>query len=386
MKLRQFTEDFIVEEIPRILPSSGGYCFYKLTKRGWTTHDALDGIRRRWKIDQRRLSYGGLKDRHAQTVQYFTIDRGPASNLKFQTVDVEFMGYVSRHFQSSDILANRFDLVLRSMSEEEINVATTALEQIQHAGIPNYFDDQRFGSLGTDGRFIAKEMILERFDEALKLALAGEYAHDRAAAKQEKALLLEHWGDWPTLKAKLPKGHARSLITYLCDHPTDFKGACKRLRPDLRSLYLSAYQSYLWNKILEKWLRNHLPAEDLGDFTLKSGQHVFPTRVPTELKETWQHLRLPLPSARLKPPPDAPWLEILSQVMLDEGLPLDQMRIKGMQEPFFSKGERPACIWAENLTWEHAKDDKNPGKELLKLSFQLPAGCYATMLVKRLTN
>src|SRR2546425_8917597 len=35
-------------------------------------------------------------------------------------------------------------------------------------------------------------------------------------------------------------------------HPTDFKGALERLRPELRGLYLSAYQSYLWNRMLAR--------------------------------------------------------------------------------------------------------------------------------------
>ena len=34
-------------------------------------------MRRRWRLDLSRLSYGGLKDRHAQTVQYLTVRHGP---------------------------------------------------------------------------------------------------------------------------------------------------------------------------------------------------------------------------------------------------------------------------------------------------------------------
>ena len=41
-------------------------------------------------------------------------------------------------------------------------------------------------------------------------------------------------------KARLGRSHARSLVTYLVDHPTDFRGAFARLRRDLRSLYFSA--------------------------------------------------------------------------------------------------------------------------------------------------
>ena len=42
-------------------------------------------------------------------------------------------------------------------------------------GAPNYFDDQRFGSVTSGSAFIAKSLILERYEEALKLANDTEY-------------------------------------------------------------------------------------------------------------------------------------------------------------------------------------------------------------------
>ncbi len=127
-------------------------------------------------------------------------------------------------------------------------------------GVPNYFDDQRFGSVaGEGGEFIARLLVRGRFEDALRLALAAPYEFDRAAQKEEKRLLAAHWGDWARLKDVLPRGHARSLVDYLRVHPGDFRGAVARLRPELRGLYLSAYQSHLWNRMLAHWL-THAPA------------------------------------------------------------------------------------------------------------------------------
>ncbi len=82
MKLRQEHADFQVEELTDVTPAAEGpFSFYRLEKDGWTTPDALAAIRRRWKLEARRVSYGGLKDRHAQTVQYITILHGPRRNL-----------------------------------------------------------------------------------------------------------------------------------------------------------------------------------------------------------------------------------------------------------------------------------------------------------------
>ena len=38
---------------------------------------------------------------------------------------------------------------------------------------------------------------------------------DRPDTKQEKAILTQHWGDWQSCKAKLPRGHALTLVDYL---------------------------------------------------------------------------------------------------------------------------------------------------------------------------
>src|SRR6476660_2281477 len=93
MKLKQRPDDFQVEELPSVEPATAGpFAFYRLEKRGWTTPDALAAIRRRWQLDHRRLSYGGLKDRHALTVQYLTIFHGPQRNLTHHQIHLEYLG------------------------------------------------------------------------------------------------------------------------------------------------------------------------------------------------------------------------------------------------------------------------------------------------------
>jgi tRNA pseudouridine13 synthase len=183
----------------------------------------------------------------------------------------------------------------------------------------------------------------------------------------------------------LPKGHARSLVSYLAAHPTDFKGAVARLRPELQGLYLSAYQSYLWNKVLALWLTHTLGAANLTDVELKLGRVPAPVRVPEEHRAAWGALTLPLPSARVKPEPGAPWMPIVEAVLKDEGLTLAELKVKGMQKPFFSKGDRAACVRPENLSSSAEPDDVNKGRAKLTLTFDLPRGSYATMLVKRVS-
>jgi tRNA pseudouridine13 synthase len=386
MKLKQQPEDFQVEELTTAVAGTGGeFAFYRLEKTGWTTHDALAAIRRRWQIDSRRLGYGGLKDRHAATSQYITIYRGPKRNLAHERIKVTYLGQRAEPFSASDISANRFTITLRAMSPAARARAEQALMEVQGTGVPNYFDDQRFGSVGDPPEFVAREMVFGRYEPALQLALAAPYEFDRADARREKATLLEHWGNWATCKPLLPRGHARSLVDYLVTHPTDFKGAVARLRPDLQGLYLAAYQSYLWNRILAAVIARTFEPSSVASVDLKLGKVPVPTAVLEDRRAFWESLVIPLPSSRVKPASDAVWLPYAEEVLSGEGLSLAELRIKGMQKPFFSKGDRAACVRPANLALKADRDERNTGRDKLVLKFDLPRGSYATMLVKRIT-
>lgn len=383
MKLKQQPDDFQVEERTAIVPTAGPHALYRLEKRGWSTPDALAALRRRWRIEPRRISYGGLKDRHAATVQYLTIFHGPRRNLRHHEIAVQYLGQVAAPYTSRDIQANRFRLTLRDLPSEARAHLSARLSALECEGVPNYFDDQRFGSVaGADGEFIARLLVQGRFEEALRLALTGPYEHDRAAQKEEKLLVAEHWGDWQRLKDALP----RSLFDYLCVHPSDFRGAAARLHPELRRLYLSAYQSHLWNRILAAWLRSHLRPEQLRPAALRLGVVPFHQNVDADQMHEIAALQLPLPSARLKLDADDPRAELVQTVLAEEGLELRQMQIKGIREMFFSRGERAALCLPHDLTHEFAADENHPGRAKLTLSFELPRGSYATLLVKALVS
>jgi tRNA pseudouridine13 synthase len=382
MKVKQKPEDFRVEELTDVRPgTTGEFGFYRLDKTSWTTHDALAAIRRRWKLDAKRLAYGGLKDRHAETTQYLTIFRGPQQDLSHESITLKYLGIVPEPYGPQSIRANRFTIVLRHLTPEQAAKAEVASQAIATVGVPNYFDDQRFGSVTKDRRFIGKEMVLGRFEEALKLALAAPYEHDRPDAKAEKAILIEHWGDWPTCKAKLSRSHARSLVDYLVTHPTDFKGAVARLRHELSSLYLSAYQSYLWNRLLDRTLREMFPASALGEIELSVGTFAVPVASVGVPLEAWHNLALPLLSARLKV--SNPTIDAL---LAEEGLTLPTMKVPGIPKPFFSRGERAACLRIEGVTTKIEDDELNRNRQKLHLGFELPRGSYATMLIKTITS
>lgn len=385
MIIKQQPDDFHVEELIDVAPGEHGvFGLYRLEKTGWTTPDALAAIRRRWKLDLRRLAYGGLKDRHAHTIQYLTIFHGPRRNLTHQGIKLTWLGQMGEPFSSHHIRANRFELILRRLSEDDVAAATIALEEVRACGVPNYFDDQRFGSVASGTGFMARHLLFGRFEDALRQVLTAPYEHDRAPEKQEKSVLRHLWGNWAELKTRLARSHARSLICYLADHPTDFKGAIDRLRPELRGLYLSAYQSHLWNRMLAQWLRTNVPAEQLVEVRLKMGAVPMPRRLSAEQATTLSELQLPLHSARIRLDDADSRKPYYDRVLAEEGVTVDQFKLKGLREMFFSKGERPAWCMPGDLHWEAGPDETRSGRQKLQLRFDLPRGSYATLIVKRI--
>jgi tRNA pseudouridine13 synthase len=386
VKIKQQPEDFEVEELTDVTPGAEGpYAFYRLEKRGWTTPDAVQAIRRRWQLDRRRVAYGGLKDRHAHTVQYLTIFRGPQRNLTHQRLTLTYLGQVAEEYGSASFRANRFLVTVRSLSTAVLGVAQEALQEIRRQGVPNYFDDQRFGSVGPGGEFMAQALVAGSYEEALRRALLNPYEFDRGAQKKEKTLLRSHWGEWAKCKDVLPRGHARSLVDYLVHHPQDFRGALERLRPDLRGLYLSAYQSHLWNRMLARWLRRHIAQEQLGSIRLRLGDMPVHRNLTEKQLAELGHLRLPLPSARAELDDADPRKEVYDAILGEDGLRQEQFKLKGMREMFFSRGDRAALCLPSNLHHESGLDELNANQQKLVFSCELPRGSYATLLVKRMT-
>jgi tRNA pseudouridine13 synthase len=384
MKLKQRPEDFRVEELTDVRAGTeGAYALYRLEKCGWTTPDALAVVRRRWRVEPRRLSFAGLKDRHARTVQYFTIFHGPRRNLRQQAIEVRYLGQVAEPFSHEHLSGNRFRLTLRDLPPGERANLEDGVARTAAQGVPNYFDDQRFGSVvGPGGEFVARLLVHGRFEEALRLALTGPYEHDHARQKEEKRLLIQHWGDWDRCRALLPASPVRGVLDHLRANPGDFRGAMVRLRPELRGLYLSAYQSQLWNRILARWLEHNLPPENLRAVALRLGTVPFHADLDAARFEALAALRLPLPSARWKPEPGDDRLKLVQSVLAEEGLGLRELQVKGVRELFFSRGERVGLCRPTGLKGELGDDEIKVGRLRLTLNFDLPRGSYATLVVK----
>jgi tRNA pseudouridine13 synthase len=386
MKLKCQPEDFRVEELPLVSPAGHGrYAFYRLTKRGLGTLEAVNLICRRWNIAGRRVSYGGLKDRHALTIQYLTLFDGPSASIKNPTCSLEHLGRLDHPYRAADFRGNRFELVIRDFSGLEARRALDVARSLEADGLPNYFDDQRFGSVGVSGEFIGHAWLKGNAERALELALAEANPSDRSAAKAEKSILRDCWGRWPEAKSRLDRSSARSIVTYLVDHPTDFRGAFARMRRELRTLYFSAFQSHLWNVILARSIEHLTRPDQRIVAQLKAGALPFPYRLEPEQANALRGWTIPLPSCR-NALPDGPQRQVIEDVLAGFELTWSDLRVRHLKDVFFSKGSRPALIFPASLKARIADDEMHRGKHALELSFELGKGSYATIMVKRITS
>jgi tRNA pseudouridine13 synthase len=138
--------------------------------------------------------------------------------------------------------------------------------------------------------------------------------------------------------------------------------------------------------MLAAWIEREVPAEQRLPIGLRMGPVPVWKWLTPDQRARLTATKLPLPSARLKLAEDDPIAPYVKAVLAEEGLELRDLRVRGIRELFFSKGERSMHCQPFDLSHEWGDDDRHPGKALLRLAFALPRGSYATLIVKRITT
>jgi tRNA pseudouridine13 synthase len=382
MKLKARPEDFQVEERLKLrLKPAGAYSIYRLEKRFWNTLDVITHLEQRHGL--RKLSRAGLKDRYAQSVQYLSIPgRGPRQIIE-KNYTLRLAGMADEPVSRDVLLGNTFRVTLRALTDEESSAILSALPKVSRFGFPNYYDEQRLGSARHGQGFIARRLIAGHFNGALRLWLGTPSAADDTQMRRRKTAIEEHWGDWPRILGLAPP-EAQPAIRHLNLNPKDFKGAVYLVPRPLLELFVNAYQAWLWNEILAALLAElKVPLRQL-EYSL--GTLAFYDELsPTDAKYL---AKLVIPA----PGPDAEFASeraarVTTQILTREGLNLDQLELKlRIRGVFFKAYPRQAVVTPERLKASAPEpDDMYPGRKKIVISFFLPPGSYATMLIKRLS-
>ena len=149
-RIRSVPEDFRVEEVLGFeADGEGPHVMLTVEKREANTHWVAGELARHAGIPPREVGYAGLKDRHAVTVQHFTLnlDRRPEpdwSTLASSGIKVLKSARHRRKLKTGALQGNCFRLVLRDLSGP-VDELRPRLEAIRSKGVPNYFGLQRFG-------------------------------------------------------------------------------------------------------------------------------------------------------------------------------------------------------------------------------------------------
>lgn len=151
--LKREPGDFRVDEEPAYLPEGqGDHLYVRFEKVGLDTDEAVRRMARVMGCDPREVGVAGRKDRHAVTTQWASFLRGEVAAAEALELPQIRVLEVSRHknkLRTGHLKGNRFEVRLRDVASAvgELDLAPVerALAQLSERGVPAYYGEQRFG-------------------------------------------------------------------------------------------------------------------------------------------------------------------------------------------------------------------------------------------------
>ena len=181
-RLRVAPEDFQVrEEISFTLDGAGEHAWLWVRKRGANTEWVAKRLAERAGVPAGRVSYAGLKDRHAVTEQWFSVHLPGQADPDWNTdphPDFTVLNTVrhSRKLRRGALSGNTFQITIRDLEGDTAELVTR-FAQITTTGIPNYFGEQRFGREAgnlerAEALLSGREKVRDRHQRGLYLSAA----------------------------------------------------------------------------------------------------------------------------------------------------------------------------------------------------------------------
>ncbi len=388
VKVKVTPEDFVVEEEASMPLTRGAaaYAVFHLSKKSWDTFDLIDLLARRLGVKRADIAVGGMKDRHGSTEQTVTVRglRHAPRAISEANFTMRFNGWSQVPISAQAVRGNTFTITLRDIAEQEMERLRRNIQSVRECGVPNYFDEQRFGSARHGAGFMGKEVFLGRRENALKLYFTPS-KHDDRKTRALKSCVIENWGKWEAC-AGLAFGEYGRILAYLAGSRRAWHQALEMIDRRFLLFVVNAYQSFLFNEVLARWLTAQ--AAD-GGFTLRQlryphGTWEFYETVPRGLLAGMRSVKLPVPGHDSSP--EDPRIRGIVQEVLDaEEIGLSDLRVRQMHRIVVHGVERDAIVLPEGMRVEAPeKDDLYPGRSKLRLRFFLPRGSYATIILKRI--
>ena len=332
-RIKQQPEDFVVEEIMELKKSeSGKYAYFLLEKKGQTTEEAVQRVSKSSGIPRKLISYAGAKDKEAVTRQFICVPSEYRNKISLPE-----QGHGDERIGLGSNTGNRFTIVVRGLDSD---VAAGKPTQV-----PNYFDEQRFSADNAD---IGLAIIKGDFGKAT-------------------ALLATHEGRYE-----------QEMKRFLGEQPGNHVGALQIIPKKTLLLFVHAYQSRIWNRAAAAHLKTTSNAG--REITYSEGTLFFPYE-----KREQEQIALPGFESELEGEA-AGSCGMLVQAELDhDEVSLRDFIVRQMPELTCSGDVRDLFVEPADFSASEPQDDElNPGKKKITISFSLPKGSYATMVVKAL--
>lgn len=384
-KLRTIPEDFVVDEIPKPFTGSGPYLICKVTRRSWEHQHAIHEIAKRLGISRKRIGWAGTKDRNAIATHYislYKVDADAIRRLSLKDMTIEVAGSHQFGLSLGDLLGNQFTITIRDCEKEMMQSIPEIAETVR-SGIPNYYGVQRFGAQKPITHRIGKAILLGDYQDAVMTYIGEAFPNEDASVRDARAAFRET-GDAKEALHALPVrlGFERAMLDHLTKNTGDYQGALTQLPKTLGSMFVSAWQSYIFNAALsDRFDRGFAPGEPEPGDRLIFGNKRSDIATEQNLPTARQHIRrqraevaafLPGGTGIQNPGPMETYMISLSR---DHGITEDSFKRASQ----FLKTAFDGALRSISLNTDiHSVLEENT----VILTFTLPPGQYATSVCR----
>jgi len=395
-KLRKKPEDFEVEEISIMPPPSpdGKFVIAKVWHRNWEANRLVRRLSSNLRIGRARVGFAGTKDGRSVATQLMSFNAPLDAVKSLQIPDVKIIdAYTARRIISiGDLVGNRFRLVVEDIDPAaDVKAICDAVVSKLDAtgGFPNFFGIQRFGSVRPITHLIGKDLVRGDFEAAVLRYVANPLEEDSEVTDARRTL--QETRDYERALKEFPTKltFERTMIGHLKDKPDDFLGALRTLPYNLLMMFVHAYQSFLFNRILSERLRQGMSIREPeeGDLVLplsknNTPDHDNPIPVATDnLEKAKKNAREGKAFVSgLLYGTDSNFAEgrmgeIERRIVEGERIERLDFQIVGLREASSKGSRRELLAPCKDLTIE-------PGEGRATFQFTLFKGCYATTLMR----
>jgi tRNA pseudouridine13 synthase len=396
-RLKGTPEAFRVTEISSYpLPDAlGTYVVLRLVSRDWEQHELAAAVGRRLHLPPHALHWSGTKDRRAVAERLFSY-RGALPDRDLGLRDVELIeayrardGLVLGHHYG-----NSFDVAVDELSlpvdRAEANFRAVETELRADGGVPNFFGPQRFGEVRPITHEVGRWIVRGDLARAVDVYLADRPGTGTPGAGDDaRRAYAEHHDPQRALREFPPEYRfERVLLDHLArGHPPE--RALRALSRDLRTLFIHAYQSWLFNRWLSVRHDQGTPLDRPapGDRLVRvarDGTARGPESVPVEADNVAECAELvargrawvagPLVGYDLGSS-SSPIDPVMRDLLDREGVSPDSFRLPSSPDLASRGAWRPAVIEAPPISIRAEESG-------VRFRFALPKGCYATVLLR----